>query len=435
MRKIYLICISVLVAASVSAQSNNDIKPRTHGNREANLDNSRFVDPPTLNAPGCDTLLWSTNTISTFGGTAYVVDFVNPVDSGFISGLNAYNDLQKGNRFNVSGTSNSNYVTGFRVGIAKAKSSDMSKTVAFRVYEMVGSTWTAVGGASAPLSALTAYVGAVATLQFPTPIQLTSSKDFIISVDMSNLSFAANDSFFLYQNSWTTSNGKNAPDSAYEQWSTGTWAKVSSSWGTPATFFYLFPLVSDNATCTLPVTMGGLNASQLGMANQLKWSTKTEIGNKGFEIQRSSDGNLFTTIAFVASKAPLGNSSQTINYEFTDNSPNASANYYRIKQVDNNGKPTFSNIALLNRALANLKGIITFYPNPVKSMLNLQLAGSVEGNDLLTITNMNGVTVLQQAIHTTGSLQNVNINVSRLPVGAYIVRLNGEARSAKFIKE
>lgn len=429
MRKIYLLSFSIFVAMSATAQD----KKAKHKSIPTPFEIANLQFPPSLFAPGCDTLLWSPATLSQYGASAYVVDDVEPLDSGFISGLNAYNDRQKGNYFDVSGSVNSNYVTKVRFAFGRAKSSDMSKTISFKVYDV--GTDIALAGSSPEitLSSFTGVIGNIVDYTFPAPIPLATKK-FIISVDFSNLSFAANDSFFVYQNNYV--NSLSAPDSAVEQWSNGQWASMSFSNGLPPTFVYIFPFVSDNTTCTLlPVTLSRLSASQISGSNKLAWSTLTEIGNKGFEIQRSSDGQFFTKLNFIESVAPFGNSSKPIAYEYIDNNPLEKSNYYRLKQIDQNGKSTFSNIALLNRALDKEKGIIINYPNPVKNSLSLQLAASKQGNNVITVTNISGMVVLQQAILATGSLQNFNLNVSSLPRGTYIVKLNGESNTAKFIKE
>jgi hypothetical protein len=430
MRKIYFLSFSLLMALVVSAQVS---KPKQKVSAPILFEKGNFKMPPSLFAPGCDTLLWSSTTISQYGAAVYVADGVQPYDSGYLSGLNAYNDRQKGNFFNVSSSSNNSYVTAVRFAFLRAKSSDMSKTIFFRVYD-VGTDITLAGSSPAiPLSSLTGVIGGLADYTFPAPIPLTS-KRFIVSVDFSNLSFAAGDSFAIFQNNFATS--LNAPDSAVEQFSTQDWDFMSSSWGIPyGMFVYLFPYVSDNTTCALPVKLTGLSAAQIGNANKLKWTTQTEIGNKGFEIERSQNGITFSKLDFVASKADLGTSTQSLEYEFIDNSPFEKSNYYRIKQIDQNGKTTFTNVVHINREFVLEKGILAHYPNPVKNTLNLQLAASSAGNSLITVTNVNGVMVMQQAIQATGSLQNLSINVASLPKGTYFVKLSGEATGAKFIKE
>src|SRR6185503_6393916 len=96
----------------------------------------------------------------------------------------------------------------------------------------------------------------------------------------------------------------------------------------------------------------------------LNWSTAVESNNKGFYIERSKDGKDFTSVGFVQG---AGNSSQITNYTYTDaglKDINVSKTYYRLNQIDFDGKTTYSNVILLSlENLANA-GKWKLYPNP-----------------------------------------------------------------------
>jgi hypothetical protein len=78
---------------------------------------------------------------------------------------------------------------------------------------------------------------------------------------------------------------------------------------------------------------------------KLTWVTTSESNSKLFNIQRSSNGSDFTTIGIVAAR---GNTSLTTTYTFTDAQPLSGDDYYRLQQVDINGKFTYSNTVHLN---------------------------------------------------------------------------------------
>ena len=94
----------------------------------------------------------------------------------------------------------------------------------------------------------------------------------------------------------------------------------------------------------LPVTLLNFSGEHRDNKNLLKWSTATELNNQGFEVQYSTDGNNFDAISFVNSKSKDGNSASVINYEFIDGRTLYGNAYYRLKQVDKDGRPNFSNI-------------------------------------------------------------------------------------------
>lgn len=79
-----------------------------------------------------------------------------------------------------------------------------------------------------------------------------------------------------------------------------------------------FNWVKDAAV--LPVTFGSVSASVKYKQLNVSWTTEKETANDHFEIEASTDGQQFTKIATVASKATNGNSDAALNYEWTSNS-------------------------------------------------------------------------------------------------------------------
>ena len=77
----------------------------------------------------------------------------------------------------------------------------------------------------------------------------------------------------------------------------------------------------------------------------LTWSTANEINNKGFEVELSRDNKTFSSIGFVAA---VKTSTGINNYSFTDNKLLSGSNYYRLKQVDNDGASRYSSVVKLD---------------------------------------------------------------------------------------
>ena len=100
----------------------------------------------------------------------------------------------------------------------------------------------------------------------------------------------------------------------------------------------------------LPITLTSFTGVREGTRNILIWSTANETNNKGFELQRSANGEKFSSIASINSKAENGNSSSVLNYTYNDDKPLAGTNYYRLRQLDKDGKESFSNIVVLKSA-------------------------------------------------------------------------------------
>jgi hypothetical protein len=118
-------------------------------------------------------------------------------------------------------------------------------------------------------------------------------------------------------------------------------------------------------TTVLPVNFTSFTAKANGSTSQLNWATATEVNNKGFNVQHSVDGITYNNLSFVNGN---GNSTQNNSYAFTHASPTSGNNYYRLQQVDNNGKSAYSPVQVVN--FNNLVTTLSVYPNPVISTIN-----------------------------------------------------------------
>jgi hypothetical protein len=188
----------------------------------------------------------------------------------------------------------------------------------------------------------------------------------------------------------------------------------------------------------LPVTLGNFSGIASGNSNKLSWVTHSEQKNKGFELQRSADGTSFTSLAFVATKAQSGTSNSALSYDFNDMKPLRGNNYYRLKQLDLDGKATYSKVVMLKGS--SIKGgLSVVYPNPTKNDLNMIL--SSKGNDKATIyiTNVSGKVVYKSVKSIGAGDTKINVNASGFAAGVYTVKAiyasNNESAVSKFVKQ
>lgn len=134
--------------------------------------------------------------------------------------------------------------------------------------------------------------------------------------------------------------------------------------------------------CTpLPIELISFTGEGFSSYNHLKWTTAQEINNDYFVIMRSSDGITYEEIGFVDG---AGNSSQINNYEFIDNDFENEVSYYRLKQVDYDGKSSYSNTISIHSTSSN---IVSFFPNPATNVLNINIDNKI--NETLTIKYVN----------------------------------------------
>ena len=176
-----------------------------------------------------------------------------------------------------------------------------------------------------------------------------------------------------------------------------------------------------------------------GEAALLQWRTVTEQNNKGFELQRSINGIEFSTISFIPTKARDGSSSDMLSYSFTDYSPLTTHNYYRLKQIDKDGKYTLSNVVFIKGSATEQLVLSALYPNPTTQTLNVVLTSPTPQKAQILITDMAGKLVQQQALQLTAGDNNKVVNVDGLQKGSYILKVvcdNGcEAAVSKFVRE
>jgi hypothetical protein len=159
----------------------------------------------------------------------------------------------------------------------------------------------------------------------------------------------------------------------------------------------------------LPVTLTSFTGKSTQYGNQLNWTTSSEVNNQGFSIERSTDSRTFTKIGFVKG---FGTTNTKQSYQFTD--VNSSEAYYRLKQVDFDGKSEYSSTIKVGESA--IPTSLKVFPNPASDQVTIQTNGA----GTLEIVNMVGQVVVTQPAKTTNE-----INISKLAKGVYTVKFNG----------
>jgi hypothetical protein len=179
---------------------------------------------------------------------------------------------------------------------------------------------------------------------------------------------------------------------------------------------------------TLPVALSSFTASLVKNQHQLNWSTSSETNNAGFEIESSLDGINFNKIGFVASKGT--NSNQNLNYTFQDKLAQYGTTYYRLKQLDLDGKFSYSDTRFINNQLSALRGV-KVYPNPTEDFVQ------VDGLDIKGATISLSTTSGDQ-VNTAGLIDGNKVMMKGLNPGIYILKItnnNELMQSFKVVKQ
>ena len=179
------------------------------------------------------------------------------------------------------------------------------------------------------------------------------------------------------------------------------------------------PIYVDNiyfwSETPVPVTLTKFDAARGANGVMLNWQTATEVNNQGFEVQRSTDGNRFTPLQFVNG---AGNSNTQQSYSLLDNAPAEGVNYYRLKQIDSDGRFSFSAVKAI---VWNSNQQLTLYPNPAHGRVNVAMANAT-GNVSYTILDMQGKRLSTGFAPVTNGAAVLDIRT--LAPGAYMVQMN-----------
>ncbi len=151
----------------------------------------------------------------------------------------------------------------------------------------------------------------------------------------------------------------------------------------------------------------------------LNWTTASEINNDHFELEKSFDGENFEKIAIVK-----GNGTSTEQHYYEANDKAVAQNvYYRLKQVDYDGKISYSVNILANCDPSNHHEIIGIYPNPTYSAVSIDLNLTEGGSVKFVLSNAIGQIVIEKEISLKDGLQKLLLDLSSLPPDVYQLNL------------
>ncbi len=173
--------------------------------------------------------------------------------------------------------------------------------------------------------------------------------------------------------------------------------------------FSPFTLGSLGGLNPLPVTLMNFEAvpnNTTKMVN-LNWQTASEENNKYFQVMHSTDMINWTPIGTVASK---GNSNEINSYMFV-HTKTSSVNYYKLRQVDNDGKYAFSDVKVV-RFTGDLNDKVIIFPNPSNGVVTIQNATEAT----YQITDITGKVIMNGAFSNS-------VQLSNLPKGMLLIRI------------
>jgi hypothetical protein len=161
--------------------------------------------------------------------------------------------------------------------------------------------------------------------------------------------------------------------------------------------------------------------------NAINWTTADEVNNSHFEIERSVDGTNWSSIATMFPEEGSGLHA----YRYNDKFSAKGAVYYRIRQIDRDGKDKYSSVRMINGVKSELESLIYV---SAKNTVTIDLRKSVENNIIVRVISMNGVVVSQKNSNLSG--EKITLTAYNAAPGAYVVQvsdMNGLFTSKKVL--
>ncbi|MFT5169165.1 MAG: hypothetical protein ACI8P3_004413, partial [Saprospiraceae bacterium] len=172
----------------------------------------------------------------------------------------------------------------------------------------------------------------------------------------------------------------------------------------------------------LPVELLSFEVSKEFDEILLAWSTASESDNEGFEIQHSQNAIDWKKVDFVDGK---GDTNSTSYYSYIHENPLVGINYYRLKQMDFDGRMDYSNT--LSQFINTEEQTISTYPNPVVDFLQVDLP---KGEFMATVLNAEG-----RVVTNTEMTNNASLDFSDFNSGIYFLLIKNTSNNKEEIRK
>lgn len=183
--------------------------------------------------------------------------------------------------------------------------------------------------------------------------------------------------------------------------------------------------VTFNILSVLPLQFSMVRGQWVNGAAVISWRTSNEVSNDHFEVERSTDGFDFIKVGSVEIKSAPGN---TNDYQYSDASVSGLSNenfFYRVKQVDVDGKYSFSPLVKLSKQKTSA---VQAWPNPFTDKITVQLKSDRGTRIRLRLMNASGV-IIRETNHVVaaGSGSVVLRGLTGLNKGLYFLQVSSDS--------
>lgn len=184
----------------------------------------------------------------------------------------------------------------------------------------------------------------------------------------------------------------------------------------------------------LPVTWLNISGKNNGRDNEIRWSTANETNNEYFAVEVSVNGIDFVEVGRVPG---ANNSLFEQHYTFVHKNVPYTEAWYRIKQVDINGRYSYSRMVKVTTG-EQLRSGLVYIANPVQNRVTALIRAEKAYPANMLIVDAVGRVIHKQSIRLNTGSNVVEISLARYPRGAYFVQYideYGNRQVARFVKQ
>jgi hypothetical protein len=188
----------------------------------------------------------------------------------------------------------------------------------------------------------------------------------------------------------------------------------------------IFIYVDDTITAqrSLPIILSNFTSKTKDCKTiAINWQTSQEVNNYGFEIEKSSDGINFTKLDFIKG---TGNSDKVTSYSYSANNLSNGIFFWRLKQLDYDGKYSYSKI--ISSTINCRTSDLSVTPNPAEKNITIQGLNTSKPHDMQIIDSKGSV------VRTLRRTYLNFINIEELSTGTYFIKIDNKDY-VKFVKQ
>ncbi len=191
-------------------------------------------------------------------------------------------------------------------------------------------------------------------------------------------------------------------------------------------------VVPVHMTVPIPVELSALSAVTDRNNVTIKWTTATETNNQGFSIERSLSGsNNWSEVSFVSGR---GNSTELVNYSYTDKALAVGKYQYRLKQVDFDGAFIYTQVIEVDISAPRDFTLYQNYPNPFNPATTIEYSLPEKADVVISIYTALGelVTTLVNSTVDAG-YHKATFDASKFTSGTYIYQIRAVSGGNNFV--